>query len=302
MQREQLRYLCMSHIRNALGYALAEAMFQQAGWSSEGIDVSYDPLVAMSFALTTWDARGGHLRPRENPAVIYRWTVDDRSWTLDDLRAHNFYSCPSFVPTRSICRLLQRGTASSFRESVARYKDAIGWNLLEFDLDAVQGRRPFELISLPEAWMTDSRVERQAAGLIIPDQSRPEVLAELARRDDLGMMCDDARDDRGDRVPVGRVLSGGSFVENVAARPGVERFLVDVSSSKGIEEASPISPDVLLPTTDASFDLLANWISPYYAPAVQYGTMPLEVGQIFIDPIALWTALGEPEPERQFSR
>src|SRR5262249_14589142 len=149
MKKERTRVMCMNHIRNALGYPLSEAMFQQAGWSSEGIDVSHDSKVAMAFALSKWEGGRGRLWARPDPAVLYRFRVDRPRWGFDDLRSYNYYSCPSFVPTREICRLFRTGSDNDFRASLFEYQRAIIWDAVEFELELLQGARPFEVLRLP---------------------------------------------------------------------------------------------------------------------------------------------------------
>jgi hypothetical protein len=211
LQREQVRKICMDHVRNALGYPLAEAMFQQAGWSSEGVDVTVDARVALRFALTIWGEDGGKLLPRAEPAVIYRWKVEPRQWTFNDLRAYDYYSCPTYVPTREICRLFRMGSSQEFYDSLNNYRQAIGWDCLSFDLGNVQNKRPFELICLPNHWRTKSRVERQAAALLLPDSCRREALPSIAQEYELGMMAPDALDTERRRLSVKDCLAHGTF-------------------------------------------------------------------------------------------
>ena len=129
----QLKQGCMLHIMNAVGYVLAQALFQQAGWRSECLDVSHSPAVAMTFAVSSWDESGARISARPEPAALYRFKVDPSPWTLDDLRRFNFYSCPTFIPTREIFRLFKSGTDDDFRSSLEEYKRAINWDVSSFD-------------------------------------------------------------------------------------------------------------------------------------------------------------------------
>ena len=66
-----------SHTRNALGYPLSEAFFQQMGFRSEGLDVTDNVNIAFFFAL--YEYRPNSYRPRqttEDPCIIYRWYLN----------------------------------------------------------------------------------------------------------------------------------------------------------------------------------------------------------------------------------
>lgn len=302
MKSQHLLQMCMAHLRNALGYALAEAMYQQAGWSSEGIDVSYNPMVAMTFALSKWQDGQAHLWNRPEPAVVYRFKIEKVQWSLDDLRKYNYYSCPSLIPTRELCRLFPTGSHEDFRTSLHKYQQAIAWNSMDFDLGALQGKRPFEILHLPRSWATQSRVERQHAALLLPDSVHPGRLREIALQGDLGMMGADCIGSDGHRLSVGDCLGHGNFVEDVRTRPGVETFVIDASSSDKIKEIAPHLDMNIFPPYDMTFDLLANWIKPFYRPLTAYGTLPIDFSFTDINPNILWEALGQFEPERQFCK
>ena len=300
---EQIKHTCMAHIRNALGYALSEAMFQQAGWSSEGVDVSYEAATSMTFALTKWVHGTPIIEPRSEPAVFYRFKVSDKQWTFEDLRKYNFFSCPTFVPTREICRLFRTGTYKDFQKSLVQYQKMIKWTATDFDLDDLQNSRPFEFICLPESWTKSSRVEQQHAALLLPDSCRSEHHSLFAQRQDLGMMQKEAIDPHGNRLSVKDCLHHGSFVEDLSNREGVEKFLIDISSQKNIDEVLPYLNTKLLPETDPSFDLLSNWIKPFYQEITSYGTLPWSVNlSRSMTPETLWEVLSMMEPERQFHK
>src|SRR5262249_44224397 len=123
----QFRNFLMGHMRNALGYPLAEAWFQQTGLSSEGLDVTADLRVAFFFAMYRF-TKGGYAwrEPDDQPCVVYRWRLDPQSWTLADLNRFNYYSCPSLIPVEEIFKLLQ--TCRSLDEcvrSLEEYRNAI---------------------------------------------------------------------------------------------------------------------------------------------------------------------------------
>src|SRR4051812_30652810 len=66
----QVKLFVIRHLRNALGYPLGEACFQQAGWRSEGLDVTSDVKVAMFFALHEWTGSGYRRKPDAAPPSV----------------------------------------------------------------------------------------------------------------------------------------------------------------------------------------------------------------------------------------
>lgn len=82
---------------------------------------------------------------------------------------------------------LSVGSEEEFFNSFAEYRKAIHWDVRRFDGPALHGARPFELICLPRTWASNSRVERQAAALMLPDVCNSDRLLDT-REQDLRMM------------------------------------------------------------------------------------------------------------------
>lgn len=165
----QIRLHLQKFLRTALGYPLAQMFTQQAGIPSEGLDVTSDIDVALFFATHEFTPKG--YRPvASGVGVVYRFEVAAPQLSWEAIRAWDFYSCPSYLPSCEILALF--GRCDSIEEcllSIDEYKQAIGWGP-DFDLAAIRDSRPFELIRLPRASFQTSRIVRQAASLIIPDQ------------------------------------------------------------------------------------------------------------------------------------
>ncbi len=161
-----VRRIMSVYMNNALGYPLTQALFQQAGYSSEGLDVSYDLRIALFFALYEFDVQKGKYerkRAGKRPSVIYRWKKPEDSFSLQD----NYYKKAHLIPSLEIIKSF--GVCKSREESIAsleRYLNAIRWGSLEFDLP---DWRPFELIRLPEEARTKSRIAIQKGALLVPD-------------------------------------------------------------------------------------------------------------------------------------
>lgn len=151
------------HINNALGYPLTQALFQQAGYSSEGLDVSYDIRIALFFAL--YEYKNGKYLKKESkePSIIYRWKLPTEKVTLES----NYYSKAHFIPTLDIFNSFD--VCESIEESVSslnRYLNEINWGKIDF---TISKRRPFELIKIPRRALTHSRIAAQKAALLLPD-------------------------------------------------------------------------------------------------------------------------------------
>ncbi len=112
---------------NALGYPLTQAFFQQAGYSSEGLDVSYDLCIALFFAL--YEFKNGKYVKKEfgesKPySVLYRWKLPENRISLQD----NYYSKAHFIPTYDIFRNFSVcDSVEESRASLKRYLKAIHW-------------------------------------------------------------------------------------------------------------------------------------------------------------------------------
>jgi hypothetical protein len=136
---------------------------------------------------------------------------------------------------------------------------------------------------------------------MIPDVCKSDRLLDT-REQDLRMMDVGVFGSDGSSLSVRDCINHGSFVESVAGRKGTERFVVDVFDPDAIDEIEPTLALDLLPAYDRTFDLLADWIKPFYRPVTAYGTMPIPIGPQSIPLDVFWDALCEPEVERQFSK
>lgn len=168
MQVYGRRVSVMKFMQNALGYPMCQIFAQQAGLKSEGLDVTADLDTAVFFA--THHLREGRYIPMTTgTGIIYRFQVGDPMLDLDAIRASDFYSCPTYLPSYKILALLGRcGSSDDSIQSLKEYRAAINWGPL-FDLKSVRQSRPFELIQIPEDSLNFSRIINQKAGLLIPD-------------------------------------------------------------------------------------------------------------------------------------
>lgn len=269
LQKEHLKQFIICHTRNALGYALAEAFFQQAGIQSEGLDITEDLKIAFFFAI--FEFRSGEYRLKSDhsiPSIIYRWTIDLTPWSLNTLNRYDFYSCPRIIPVHHILRLFDScDTTREFEESLEEYREAIGWNFASFDLNIINGKRPFQLIKIPRKLVDTSRVEIQQACLLIPDMvlsqeyTKERIFARNAPR-------------------LNNKLKNGVFIEDVAAAEDCEKYCFSLEGLQELDWISDINPNKIFPKEDIVFKIIRGWVRTYIQNPM--GTIPF-----FMDPVSL---------------
>ena len=175
LREEQLaeyskRFSVQDALIKLFGYPLAQILAQQAGLGSEGLDVTRNLKVAGFFATHQYDVAHDEYRlATEGIGVIYRWPIKPTSLCLQDLKVLDYYSCPPYLPSEQIL--------ATFGES-ENYPDAM-ISLLRFLMRKTGARleppgvaeaHPFTELRLPSYALSTSRIYRQSAGLLIPDQ------------------------------------------------------------------------------------------------------------------------------------
>lgn len=248
-QNLSIKRVMMGHVRNALGYCLAEAFFQQAGWSSEGLDVTDNLDIAFFFASCKWD-NGAYVFSASNDdnlAVIYRWRIEESpDWSFPALNTYSFHKMPALFPSKRIINLFETcETDDELILSIEEYRDAISWCFGLFDLSSLQGKRPYHLLRMPRRWLTSSRIVNQHAALLFPDTIPIEPFLNKLR--DQRMLEE---------------VQGGMFVEDLskAYRCEVLRF---ASSPLAIEILRNIK-DAIYPFDDLTHYMLKGWMKALY--------------------------------------
>lgn len=159
--------LLSAYLNNALGYPLTQALCQQAGYNSEGIDVTDSIDIAFFFAAHIYQ-NGQYLPKQASKAqsVIYRWKKPKVQGDLSLLH-NNYYTCPGLIPTKEILSSFKQcNTEEEFSKSFQDYKEAIGWGRYPFYFE---GERPYHLLRLPSSKLQNSRIFHQEASLLMPD-------------------------------------------------------------------------------------------------------------------------------------
>jgi hypothetical protein len=177
------------------GYTLGTTFAQQFGLSSEGLDATQSLSVACFFAthhsldfLTMADAGVG---------VIYRFPFPANDVAARPLSAFNFYNLPSIIDVEDVFY--------RFEHEELDLEDGIACMRGYLTAALTYHVESLGILRLPRGFMASSRVQRQQAVIILPD----EIREDLTDRDP-GI--------DGIRFPKYR------YVENLKARPGVQRF------------------------------------------------------------------------------
>ena len=257
----ELKRCMMGYVRNALGYCLSEAMFQQAGWDSEGLDVTSDIAIAMFFATYRYYNKT-YIPDNEydKEHIIYRWNIPNEKWDFNKLNASGYYHCPILLPSEQILNLFEEcETIEEFEQSIHQYRKAIGWKP-GFEYTDIQGKRPYQIIKIPKQWKAKSRIVQQSASLLFPDSiSYDEFKRYYSFKD---KECQKITE------------NGGTFVEDLSTTCNCEIFKFKMTPKDF--ESFHINEDKIYITEDISHKFLNGWMrsyhqNPYGIPTIMIG-------------------------------
>ena len=249
----------MGYARNALGYCLSEAFFQQAGWESEGLDVSGNPEVAFFFATHDFvrEIKKYQRTSQKRKHVIYRWKFKDEDWSFERLNQTNFYNRPTLFPTKKVFSLFDAANGhEDFMASLETYRRKIGWNggaANGFMWQKIEGCRPFADIRIPKEWLQSSRIVNQDAALLFPHVIREydQPLIDYA----LGGIAVEQRD-----KAASILRASGKFVEDFTYSNNCEIFTFpdDVCDNQSLEKMLDLYVE-----KDITHELVAGWAKSF---------------------------------------
>jgi hypothetical protein len=177
------------------GYTLGTTFAQQYGFSSEGLDATKSLDVAFFFA--TRDSKDFASIVKEGIGVIYRFPFPSNDVASSLLGKYDYYTLPSIIDVKDVMyRFEMEGLARS--ESRTCLETYVGASLID-------GFQDQDLLFLPEGFYETTRVAKQDAVIILPDEIRED---HLDREPGVG----------GIRFPKYR------YIEDLAAREGVQKF------------------------------------------------------------------------------
>jgi hypothetical protein len=235
-------YLDSSHRRalrqqgfiRPLGYLLGTTLAQQYGLSSEGLDVTKDPAIAAFFA--THRSEEAYSRCESSGiGIIYRFPFYESAVRVRPLSDFNYYSMPTTVDLADVLNRFERERLEigSLRTAIRCYYGAT----------YREGLRDRDLFMLPLGAVQRSRIARQKAIIVFPDELRKDVDGEPPGID--GIIQPEFR-----------------FIEDVGQRDGVERFYFHHSGD--FIEINEINRETLWPRDDPLLELIVTIVTAFY--------------------------------------
>lgn len=247
----ELKRLLMFYVRNALGYCLSEALFQQAGWSSEGLDVTSNIDIAIFFATHIYKYKEAKYEKDQNldrQRILYRWKFNNETWDFTKLNKSNYYNCPAIFPSKDILALFDVcESIEEFERSIEAYRDAIEWRGF-FDLDSIQDNRPYDIIKIPYQWKMNSRIVQQDASLLFPDSISLEEFHKRLRFSNPDL----------ERI----AIKGGLFVEDLSMTCNCEKFIFRIGPDDF--ETINVSDKQIYIDDDISHRFLSGWMKSFH--------------------------------------
>jgi FRG domain len=167
-QEERARIVQTDVLRQRLldtfGYLLGSTLAQHYGLKSEMLDASTNLDVAAFFAShtwPTWEPMSIESQDHLSPGVIYRIQRRDAGIGREMASTVTYYTAP---PTFVMWSFLQEFEAD------VEMSTALQSLRLFFEVFKSSGERHFELLKLPRGTVAASRVGRQAAAVVLPDE------------------------------------------------------------------------------------------------------------------------------------
>jgi hypothetical protein len=267
--RGQIRQLAFLQ---PFGYALGMTLAQQYGFSSELLDFTSRPDVALFFAThcdpTYTFVPGAAIKARyeSDTGIIYRLPSNEGAIKYERLDHFNYYSCPAQVHLSDLCLRFEDKSSPEMMDQLVDEIGVEGQQFLanaaipipqfsEFSLTTVErasrqklsaigqylhlyyhggGIRYYRLLDTPAGSFETSRLGRQAAVAVLPDELREE-----------------------EPGPDGRNASFQA-VEDVSERPGCERFYF--RHTEHSSETVSLTREFLWPERDDYFKVLVSQV------------------------------------------
>ncbi|MHC4268384.1 MAG: FRG domain-containing protein [Planctomycetota bacterium] len=229
-------------LRHTFGYPLTQVFAQQVGLGSEGLDVSRNINIAAYFATHDY-INNEYVECDDGIGVIYRFLVEEPSVSFEFLNEHDFYTCPSYLPSTEILDLFDR--CMDGEESINSVLEYRRKRVETIANDAVEARknRPHKLIKFPAMSRYYSRIVQQSAGLLLPDMLLSDFWSSIEVP-----------------APAEKIKhSKQPCVEDMRYRPGTSQYLFKHSSEN--HKHVPVSPSLVFAKEDIVCQILRLWLS-----------------------------------------
>ncbi|MBU0984253.1 MAG: FRG domain-containing protein [candidate division Zixibacteria bacterium] len=240
----------MRYLIQLFGYPFGNILSQQCGLTSEGLDVTHDPMVAAFFAIFDFQLNEF---VEEGTGVIYRIPIDVDETFQNDISKTSFYNTSSCVS--AIASLLRLNRCATWEEAAKSFLDyCVEFNASDPSQPA--RKRPLDKLALPLNELILSRVVQQRAGLHFPDMVLPRFYKAL------NIPPPDGKAD----------WDGPVLIEDVATRQGVDCFSFEHSPKNRFKVLR--SPQVLFPSEDPFKAMLKIFASrlPRFVFATELGS------------------------------
>jgi hypothetical protein len=243
------RSIIRQRFLDAFGYLLGSSLAQHYGIQSEHLDVTEDVDIAAFFA-THAPPRYLLCSPQEHTecGLIYRFRRPLSDASSHSIRTSNYFNAPGALLSSEIFRQFEADLSlEESLDSVCCY----------YELWKATGERYHHLIKLPRGFLADSRLGRQRAAVIIPDEIHIAAKGAVVRPHPIfgtpGIVL-------GERMPL-----TFQAVEDLAMREGTTAFYF---RHTGVESPGEIRPDDLWPNDrdvllKAVVALMSETFSPY---------------------------------------
>jgi hypothetical protein len=232
------------------GYTLGTTFAQQYGFSSEGLDATKSLDVAFFFA--TRDSADFNSVPHGGTGVIYRFPFPSNDIAASPLDKYDYYTLPSIVDVKDVIYRFEMKdlTMAESRTCLDAY---VGARLID-------GFQDPDLLILPDGFYETTRVSKQDAVIIFPDE---------------------IREDRPDREPgpEGIRFPKYRYIEDLLARDGVQAFYFQHTGEIPAGTAAT-TREVLWPRDDVLLELVVRIILADYRLRMNHPRRPdlIDVG------------------------
>lgn len=226
---------CVRHVFFRLfGYFLGTTMAQQYGLTSEGLDVTGDPIVAAFFA-THDSATDYRAAERSGVGIIYRIPYPGTDVRARKVNDYSYYTLPSVIDVEDVLYRFER-PGLDVESAIQCFECFCGAVLLDGLVDVDQ-------FFVPEGALASSRIRRQRAFMILPDELRENV------------------EGRGPG-PGGIIFPKYRYIEDIAARRGTQKFYFQHGGS--LPAGAQLTREELWPRDDPLLPMIVALMTATY--------------------------------------
>ena len=230
---------CLRHaLFRLFGYFLGTTLAQQYGLWSEGLDATGNLAVAAFFA--THGSAGDFLSvEKDGTGVIYRFPLARTDIRTRKINDYGYYTLPSIIDVEDVLYRFEK-QGLGLDEAIRCFECYCG----AVHLDRLSDP---DLFFVPEGALESSRVRRQRAFIILPDELRKDVEGRAPGQG-------------------GIVFPQFRYIEDLAARPGVQKFYFKHGGA--LPSEAELTREQLWPRADPILAMVVAMITAVYPLAM----------------------------------